>query len=429
MSLQPKLQPNAGDQRIFALDALRGVAVLGIFAINIIGFGLPDIGFSNPVVAGGDGALNFGLWTVTTVLVEGSMRGLFSIMFGAGIVLFCSRAPYPDSPIAVADLYYRRTLWLVAFGLVHSYALLMPGDILLIYGLAGLVLFPFRALPGRTSATLACVLMLGIMASNLASELPETELARQFASLPVTEADRSEEQREIALQWQEVRAANWPPSDQIDAEIAARTGSVAMVYADNTRLVIGNSSASGLLWWVADGAFMMLLGMALFRWGVLTGQCSTPIYARMAVSGYLIGIALRSWFVGQRWDAEFSPILWAWSVFDQVGRVAMTLGHIGLFFLLWRRLRESAIMRALTAAGRMALTNYIGQTIIANLIFTGVGLGLYGMLDRAQLYALMLVVWVVQLGGSVWWLQSFRYGPLEWCWRSLTYWRRMPLKR
>ena len=422
------LKPNSGDQRIYSLDALRGVAVLGIFLINIIGFGLPGIGFSNPVVAGGDGALNYGLWTVTTVFFEGAMRGLFSIMFGAGIVLFCSRAPFPDGPIAVADLYYRRTLWLVVFGLVHGYALLMPGDILLIYGLAGLALFPFRVLSGRWAAILACCLMLALMISNFASEWSETLLAEQFQDLPAAESDRSDAQNQVAKQWQQIYAGNWPPAERVKAEVSARTGSAVSVYTDNARLVMGNSSASGLLWWVTDAAFMMLLGMALFRWGVLTGQRSRKLYRRMALSGYAVGIALRSWFVMQRWEADFSPALWAWSVFDQVGRVAMTLGHVGLFFLLWNRFRSSSLMRALTAAGRMALTNYIGQTFIANLIFTGVGLGLYGSMDRVQLYGTLLVIWTGQLLSSVWWLNRFRYGPLEWGWRTLTYWRRVPLK-
>lgn len=425
---QPELLAKPSDQRIHALDALRGVAVLGIFAINIIGFGLPGIGFSNPVVAGGDGPLNYGLWTVSSVLVEGSMRGLFSLLFGAGIVLFCSRAPYPDSPIKVADFYYRRTLWLLVFGLVHGYVLLAPGDILLIYAMAGLVLFPFRVLTGRVAAILAGVLMIGVMVSNFVSEWPETTLARQVQLLPASDAERTTEEQKLAEQWQKIHEQNWPPDDRVQAEVARRVGSIGQVYADNARMVAANSSTGGLIWWTADAAFMMLVGMALFRWGVLTGQRSMRLYRRMAVVGYLTGISLRSWFVAQRWEADFSPALWAWAVFDQVARVAVTVGHIGLFFLLWHRFRTSRMMRALTAAGRMALTNYIGQTVIANLIFAGVGLGLYGAMDRVQLYSTLLVIWAGQLLFSVWWLNRFRYGPLEWGWRTLTYWRRVPLK-
>ena len=116
-----------------ALDGLRGRAVLGIFVINILGFGLGEASFSNPMITGGDGSLNDGLWSVANVFVNGSMRGLFSIMFGAGIILFTARAAYPDGPIQIADLYYRRTFLLILIGLVHSYVFLAPGDILLMY--------------------------------------------------------------------------------------------------------------------------------------------------------------------------------------------------------------------------------------------------------------------------------------------------------
>lgn len=417
------------DQRIFALDALRGVAVLGIFIINIVGFGLPGIGFSNPMVAGGDGALNFGFWTVTTVLVEGSMRGLFSLLFGAGIVLFCSRAPYPDGPIQVADLYYRRTLWLLAFGLVHGYLLLMPGDILLIYGLAGLILFPFRLLSGRSAAILALGLMTCVMANNFLLEWPETVLAKQAEAIAVEGGAVTLEEKRVADKWRKAYEGNWPPPEEVEAEVKARVGSIGELFASNARMMIAASSASGLVWWVTDAAFMMLLGMALFRWGVLTGQCRGSLYRWMALTGYGLGLVLRSWFVAGRWEAEFSPVLWAWSVFDQVGRVAMTMGHIGLFFLLWQGLRDSLLMRALTAAGRMALTNYLGQTVIANVLFTSIGFGLFATLDRTELYGVLLAVWVCQLAFSLWWLRRFRYGPLEWSWRSLTYWRWMPLRR
>jgi len=424
--------PHAASSRIDALDALRGLAVLGIFIINIIGFGLPEIAFSNPMAAGGEGALNYGLWSFTTVFVEGSMRGLFSLMFGAGVILFTARAVFPDGPIRIADLFYRRTIWLIVFGLAHAFLLLMPGDILLIYGIAGLLLFPFRLLSPVNLAALGAVFLAGFVLLSLAEELEETELGLDAAAIEdrVEAGDIITEDEEQVLQdWDDVVKSNWPDQEELDQQIAGRTGDPARVFFTNARVVAMYSSIGDLMWWVGDAFMMMLFGMALYKWRVITAERSVPFYAMLAALGYGLGLSFRIWAVAGRWEADFSPLLWAWGGFDQAGRVAMTFGHIGMFFLLWKFAATSLPMRALTAAGRMALTNYISQTVIANLIFTGLGLGLYGALDRASIYVILLAVWAFQLAFSMWWLARFRFGPLEWCWRSLTYWRRQPLRK
>ncbi len=424
--------PRGVSSRIDALDALRGLAVLGIFVINIIGFGLPEIAFNNPKAAGGEGVLNFGLWTFTTVFIEGSMRGLFSLMFGAGMVLFTARAAYPDGPIRIADLFYRRTTWLIIFGLIHAFFLLMPGDILLIYGIAGLFLFPFRILSPRKLAALAFVFLAGLTLLSLAEEWEETELGLQAAAIEERAdagAELSATEEQTLAEWEKAYDANWPAQEELDAQIASRTGSPEAVFLSNASIVAMYNSIGDLLWWVSDAFMMMLFGMALYKWRVITSERSLSFYAAMALVGYGIGLGFRIWAVAGRWEADFSPMLWAWGAFDQVGRVAMTFGHIGFFFVLWKFAASTLPMRALTAAGRMALTNYIGQTVIANLIFTGVGLGLYGALDRICIYAIMAAIWLAQLIFSMWWLARFRFGPLEWGWRSLTYWRKQPLRK
>lgn len=424
--------PRVASSRIDALDALRGLAVLGIFIINIIGFGLPEIAFNNPKAAGGEGVLNFGLWTFTTVFVEGSMRGLFSLMFGAGVVLFTARAAYPDGPIRIADLFYRRTIWLIVFGLAHAFLLLMPGDILLIYGIAGLLLFPFRILSAKKLAALALAFLAGLTLLSLGEELEETELGLQAAAIEERAdagAELSETEEQTLAEWEKAYEANWPAQEELEAQIASRTGSPGTVFLSNANIVAMYSSIGDLLWWVSDAFMMMLFGMALYKWRVITAERSLNFYAAMALVGYGIGLGFRIWAVAGRWEADFSPMLWAWGAFDQVGRVAMTFGHIGFFFVLWKFAASTLPMRALTAAGRMALTNYISQTVIANLIFTGVGLGLYGAVDRISIYAMMAAIWLAQLTFSMWWLARFRFGPLEWGWRSLTYWRKQPLRK
>ena len=418
--------------RIDALDALRGLAVLGIFVVNIIGFSMPDIGFFNPKAAGGDGMLNYGLWSVSTVFVEGSMRGLFSLMFGAGVVLFTARAAYPDGPIRIADLFYRRTIWLIVFGLIHTYVFLMPGDILMIYGVAGLLLFPLRILSPVRLTILAGVILAGFVAHALSEELPQAAHGRAAAEIETQRQAGNEisaEDQAVLDEWAEMVEENWPPAEQIERQIGARTGDVATVYRTNTYIVALYSSLSDLFYWVSDAIMMMLLGMAFYKWRIITAERSFKFYLAMAALGYGFGLAFRIWAVAGRWEADFSPILWAWASFDQIGRVIMTIGHTGMFFVIWKLASSSLPLRALTAAGRMALTNYIGQTVIANLIFTGVGFGLYGALDRTGVHSIMLVIWVFQLTFSMWWLARYRMGPLEWGWRCLTYWQRQPLRK
>ncbi len=424
-------EPSPAASRIDALDALRGVAVLGIFIINIIGFSTPWLGFSYPTLAGGGGPLNYGLWTFTEIFVEGSMRGLFSLMFGAGVVLFTQRAMFPDGPIKIADLYYRRTMWLIVFGLVHGYLLLMPGDILLIYGLSGLLVFPFRILSARRLALLAGLIAICFaLYETMFIELPETRrgLEAQAIEALVDNGEQiTDEQQQKLEDWMEETSHLFEADAIIQTSIESRTADVATIYASNAGEM--DMSAESLSWSVIDALMMMLIGMAFYKWRIITGERSLRFYAVLALGAYAIGLSFRIWAVWSRWEADFSPLLWLEWIPFQLARIAMTLGHVGLFFFLWKFFSSSLPMRALTAAGRMALTNYIGQTIIANLIFTGIGLGLYGSFDRAGVYGIMLLVWLAQLTFSMRWLARFRFGPLEWGWRALTYGHRPLLRK
>lgn len=424
--------PRPAGERIDALDALRGLAVLGIFVINIIGFSMPEIAFSNPKAAGGDGFVNYGLWTFTTVFAEGSMRGLFSLMFGAGVILFTERALYPDGPIRIADLFYRRTIWLVIFGVAHSYLLLMPGDILLIYGLAGLFLFPLRILPPRLLAGLSGAVLAGLVLWALIEELPETALGHEASAIEARAAAGAEitdAEQETLEEWRETYKGNWPLAGELREQIEMRTADAATVFSSNAKIVALYSDTGSLIYWTLDAFMMMLLGMAFYKWRIITAERSLKFYLALAACGYAIGLSFRIWAVFQRWEADFSPILWAWGTFDEAGRMAVTIGHVGMFFTIWKAAASGFVMRALTATGRMALTNYISQTVIANLLFTGIGFGLYGSLDRTGVYGIMVVIWIAQIAFSMWWLQRFRFGPLEWGWRCLTYWRSQPLRK
>ncbi len=415
--------PQEPGNRYHALDALRGFALLGIFVINIIGFGIGISDLANPMAAGGSDPLNLGIWYFTALFVEGSMRGLFSLMFGASIILFTARAIYPDGPVRLADLHYRRSIWLIIFGLIHGFVLLMPGDILFLYGVTALFLFPLRILSPKKLLITAGIIWVFLTIWDARSEMREQALGMQAVAIEQLERQGnsiSTEKQELLKQWQEKIEGNWPTDKARSAEIRARTGDISTLYATNAEATAWPSLLF-LFHEMLDVGMLMLIGMALMKSGWLTGEKTILSYSLMAAGGYIVGLSLRTWLLIERIDANYSPIVtWPW-VFAQTSRVALTLGHAGLFLLIWKMMRDDWIMRALAATGRMAFSNYIGQTIISNLIFTGIGLGLYGSLERVTVYLFLAVIFIFQLVLSLWWLARYRFGPLEWLWRSLTY--------
>lgn len=406
-------------ERIVALDVLRGVAVLGILLINIVGLGAILQAESYPGHDGGpalgwDG-LNRSLWWVSQLVVEGTMRGLFTLLFGAGFLLFCAREATSAGRTDIGRLYLRRTALLVVLGVFHALVLFWPGDILLIYGFAGFALYPFRRTGARRLVALACAVLVLVTAMSVGGALE-----RRAEALASTEA--------VAL----LPGTTIP--DRIDhdawaAEIATRRAGLPENAGYFARVFIEWLFDVDTLWWTLDALALMFLGAALLRWRVITGGRATGFYARMALVGYAVGLTLGALEAAAMIESGFSPTLvWPAATY-QLSRLATTLGHLGLIVWLFKRGACTGAFTALARTGRMALTNYLGQSAIAALLFSGFGLGLYGALDRAQSWAIVLAIWAFELVFSAWWLARFRMGPAEWVWRALTYGRRPEWRR
>ena len=166
------------------------------------------------------------------------------------------------------------------------------------------------------------------------------------------------------------------------------------------------------------------------KWGVLSAARSTRFYAVMMAAGYAIGIPLGIYELGLLQAGEYGPVASAAaSRTYQISRLAMVFGHLGLVMCFVRLGLFRRLQRGFAAAGQMALTNYIAQTVICVALFYDFGFGLYGRFERYQLYLIVLVIAAIQLAWSVAWLRNFRFGPLEWLWRSLTYLKRQPMRR
>lgn len=426
------LGPVSGRDRISSLDTLRGAALLGILLMNITGFGLPGA-YVDPSVYGGAEGPNLAAWAVNNLLFEGTMRGLFTLLFGAGVILLTSRAEARGGGLEVADLYYRRTLWLFVFGVVHSWLLLWVGDILYWYGIAGLFLFALRKLGART------LIVLGVLA--LASVIPKHayDLAVTRDAMAAAEAAQAvldaggtvdDEQQQALDTWQAVVEEEKLSPAIIEAQIEGQRGGYFSIIGSHASFLVMMQSTLYYLYNFWDTIGMMLIGMGLLKLGVVTGERSVRFYVTTMVIGYAVGLAVNAYETRLIADSGFAIVAFKQAaVTYDLGRVPVTLAHMSLILLVCKLGWLGALTRRLAAVGRMALTNYVMHTLICVLVFTGLGFGLFGALERYQLYYVVAAIWILQLIVSPIWLRYYRFGPLEWLWRSLTYVERQPLRR
>lgn len=411
------------------MDALRGFVLLGILFMNMSLFGLPHWAGENPTVAGGTEGLDWWAWFLSAVLWDGKMRAIFSMLFGAGVVLLTRRAEAAGSESAarIADVYYRRCICLILFGIFDAFVLAWPGDILYWYGLMGLLLFPFR----RVSARRLIVAAMLILAVGVAAHVIRHEhRVRELAEITAIRADVSagkeleKEQKAKLEKWEERLKEYAPPREKVDKEIAARRGGLFSVVPSIAPIVIEWNSQP--IYVDSDVLPMMIMGLGLARAGVITGQRSTRFYAVFALVCLPLGwfvAALGPWHrSAHNFDPEFIlPYMLggSWSYVAQ--RLLLAMGYISVVMLAARTPLLAWVMRAVAAAGRMPLTNYLGQSLICLLIFSGLGLGLFAKLSNYQLVLLTLAIWVPQVMFSVLWLNAFAYGPMEWFWRWCAY--------
>jgi uncharacterized protein len=414
----------ASGERIAALDITRGIAVLGILLLNIVGFGLP-YAYEDPTNAGGAEGLNLAAWRINALLFEGTMRGLFTILFGASALLFLERARRRSAEDSPTKIYFRRMLWLCVFGLINGYLLLWDGDILFYYGVVGCLLFLFRNWNTRRlliAAAVTLILQFSVTTyeyvsyQNLRAEASDAQDA-ETQGLPLTL-----EQREALGAFEEQQQDFKPAESQLQAAIDAMRTSYWSAFEYIRGRTFYVQTTFFIQHGLGDSLAMMLLGMALLRSRLITAEASPRIYQLMALMGYGIGLTVNAHEVSLLEAANFSvdALIAAYLSYD-LGRIPMTLGHLGLIMLMCRSRAFARLKAALAATGKMALTNYLSQSVICLFLFTGAGLSLYGQLQRHQLYYIVVVLWILQIWWSTLWLKDFQHGPTEWVWRRLTY--------
>ncbi len=408
--------------RIRSIDTLRGVALLGILLMNIIAFGLPYASYFNPIFDANLEGINLSTYIAMDVFVEGSMRGIFSMLFGAGFLLFITK-PDADEDL-VRGLYFRRTVLLILIGLFNAYILVWPGDILFTYGVAGLLLYVFRHYSAKKLALISGVIFALLAIMHTASHMGSRGLREEVLEIEALPAsiELNEVQQQKLAEWDTFLDQQLFTPELVEQDLQIRKGGYIETFQFlvpfNLIIQTVGLVASGL--W--DALAMMLLGMAFMKWGIFNASRSMKFYLGMFVIGFGTGLPINYFEVNAfvssgfeiYWEAANRP------TYD-LGRLLVAIGYIGLIMMICKSGILHLLRSALASVGQMALTNYLSQSLICNAIFMGWGFNLLGELDRFQIYYVVLGVWLFQLIVSPIWLRYFRFGPAEWLWRSLTY--------
>jgi len=431
----PLAVPNAGPvtaaERLLSLDTLRGVAVLGILVMNVYAFAMPLAAYYNPLIMGGRDALNMGVWYFTHLFFDQKFMSIFSMLYGAGLVLMMHRAEARGT--AFAPVFFRRSAWLMVLGLLHGYFIWF-GDILFHYALMGMVVFLLRKASPRTLIVVACAMLPVALLFNFGGSLYIEELQSDVAAMEERLAQGTaldtEQQRRLE-EWREMRPFFAPSDADIAAEVDAYRGSYIDALTQRAPFVAFmqvNATLAFVVWRVGG---LMLLGMALMKLGVLSGERSTRFYRNLALVGYGAGLPLAVLSAVLLEAHRFDPLYAArfGGIPNYLGSILVAFGHIGALALLVKSGALHAIVERFAAVGRMALSNYLAHSLVMTTLFYGYGLGLYGDVPRVWQQALVVIVIGLQLLISPWWLRHFRFGPMEWLWRSLTYRQRQPMRR
>lgn len=397
--------PVGPSERIASLDALRGFAVMGILVMNIQSFSMIQAAYLNPTAYGDLSGIHGWVWTLSHLLADQKFLSLFSMLFGAGIVLMAERQEAQGR--SATGLHYRRTFWLLLIGVAHG-VLLWHGDILATYAVCALVAFLFRKVRPLP------LMIVGLLAFFVPVALwsffgwsirywPPESLAQTMTF------------------WK-------PEAARIAEELAAFRGSWLQQMPERLSAAVSHATFVffTLIGWRAGG--LMLLGMALHKWGVITARRTRRFYAALAAAGLAVGLPIIAAGIARNsasgWAFEYSMFLG--SRWNYVGSLAVALGYVGAVTLVAQA--SARLTRLLAPVGRMAFTNYLAQTLICTLLFYGHGLGLFGRIERGQQILIVLAIWVFQVWFSGFWLQRFRFGPAEWLWRSLSYARPQPMR-
>ena len=379
--------PVTGADRITSLDLLRGVAVLVIVLMNAVSFKLGPAPYFNLNAGGSETWLDWAVGVFGEIFVDQKIMGIFSLLFGAGILLFIERAERREARPVLLNLW--RNVLLLGIGVLH--ALLWEGDVLIAYAIAAVFLLALRKLSSRALIAIGAVVFF--------LSVPNTLLIQSIAN-----------NTDVSL------AGLWDP-EQLSSSTAGGKGP-SLHDALGGLLLFG---------YFLRALGLILMGAGLYRLGFMNGAMAASTYRLVAAIGLGIGLPLATAGVVVTALGDYSQdVAFIGQVPNTLGTIPASLGFMSLI-ILWNQRRDNWLIRRLLATGRMALTNYLSQTVLGMLVLN-VLLGDVSV-TRTGIFAFCMGIWVLQLWWSPLWLSRFRFGPAEWLWRVGTYRKRQQLRQ
>ncbi len=436
-----ELEPVQQHERLTVIDALRGFAIFGIFTVNITFFAEPLLEGLNHGNLAEAAAHELWAWMAMRVFSEYKFVSLFSLLFGIGLVIQMNRAKQRGANFA--PVFMRRLLVLAGFGIIHG-LLVWYGDVLLMYAAAGFILLAMREMSPRALLFSAIGFFLAgwfILSTCVAAGMLKSASQSAGSSSPEAVTEKSGDAGLAAIDsgagaesvddrwdrwWEAIASSNF----NVEGPEFARAETIAYKEGPFLAAFIMRSLtyAMGVVFSFVLGGFglrilaMFLLGAALMKWNFFDAS-RRVWHVRLFAAGFAIGLPLEALMAAAYWSSGFDM---NWMTLGSeslhyLGSAALFLGYVGGMTLLASSHAAGFITKALAAVGRMALTNYLAQSVIATFIMYWWGLGLFGEFDRAQQLLLVVCIFLGQIALSVVWLRYFRFGPMEWLWRSLTY--------
>ena len=319
------------------------------------------------------------------------------------------------------------------FGLLNAYVFLWWGDVLFKYALLGMLLFAFRQASFRvlTAAVLTCLAVLTVQPfadyremANLQQDYIEVQ-DQQGSGERLTSDDR-----DVIADWQETLNDQRPDYDLIEDEMEIKRGQYAEIFEYNAERVVEEHTAIFYKEDLWDMMLYMFLGIMLFRMGFFDEHVKQGVHFSIALFGIATGLATHAWMTLGLQESHLDPVnSLYYLIFFDLGRLPFVLGYLSLIIFVFRMAIFRRLGDGMLAAGRMALSNYLMQSVFAAFLFYGFGLAQFNQLSRLEIVMFVVVVWILQITFSVYWMRRFHYGPFEWLWRSLTYWKAQPFRK
>ncbi|MEQ8906946.1 DUF418 domain-containing protein [Ekhidna sp.] len=413
---QSPVQPTLQNERKGSLDFLRGIAILGILFINIENFAYPDpwspykFGFSSEI----DHSVRFWVYFLT----QGKFYTMFALLFGTGFYIFLERMESKKLGIKGMDIYSRRLLWLFVIGVIHAY-FIWDGDVLYHYAICGFLLFPFRSFKNVT-LVLVVLFFASLLLSNAINQVNDRKAsyAQYEQSLMVTDDLRTAQDVKNISRWssklrqKEADTTVYPPKKS--------------TYLSGLKETYDHASVHKGMWYyqglLLRSLIVMIIGIVLYRSGIFDNFRVWKYYWLISLSLLILSLYI-NYVRYYHWTFEyFDPVLTLWKeLFFVFPKELLGVSYILVLNGVYQKFLKGMKFKIISSIGKMALSNYLFQSIVLGFIFYGYGLGKFNEYTRTELLPIVGLIWIVQLLLTWLWLRRHKQGPVEWLWRKLTY--------